>query len=235
MEIRNACINDYNDIDKLFWQSDLYHFTGEPYIYLKTSKSYRSKEYIESLINKKENISKVLENNNKIIGFIFAYEEERGKLPFHRKRKFLVIDNIVIEKGHQNKGYGNILMDYIINYAKAKEYNDIILDVYCFNEKAIKLYKKEGIQGIEARNDIKNKIKMYKTRAVLRLTGLYMLRARWALRGSIRLGRCAPTAHSTHILQGCKPAVCLFALQKRHIQPNVMCNLPNILWVNKIY
>jgi hypothetical protein len=44
--------------------------------------------------------------------------------------------------------------------------------------------------------------------------------AQWADRGSVRLGRCAPTAYSTHIF-----AVAgnlrfpLSQLQKRHIQP----------------
>jgi ribosomal protein S18 acetylase RimI-like enzyme len=59
-----------------------------------------------------------------------------------------VIDNVVIEKEYQNKGYGKALMDYIIKYAKEEEYNDIILSVYCFNEKAIKLYEKKGFKKL---------------------------------------------------------------------------------------
>jgi len=36
MTIRKASINDFTQINELFWQSDLYHYDNEPYIYEKT-------------------------------------------------------------------------------------------------------------------------------------------------------------------------------------------------------
>jgi len=148
INIRKACITDYDQINNLFWQSDLYHYNNEPYIYEKSNEHARSKEYIESLINDKASIFIVLEIENNIIGFLYAYEETKGGLPFHKKRKYIVIDNIVVDEKHQNKGYGKKLLDYIIKYAKDKNYNDIELYVYCFNKKAIKLYEKYGFENL---------------------------------------------------------------------------------------
>ena len=146
--IRKANIEDYDRINELFWQSDNYHYYNEPYIYIKTDEACRSSEYIESLINDESNIFLILENENEIIGFLYAYEETKGKLPFHKKRKYIVIDNIVVDENYRNKGYGEKLLDHIIEYAKKGNYNDIMLYVYCFNKNAIKLYEKKGFKTI---------------------------------------------------------------------------------------
>jgi hypothetical protein len=54
----------------------------------------------------------------------------------------------------------------------------------------------------------------------LHITGLYAFRRLRRLQGSIRLGRLRlPRLIPPTFLQGCKPTVCLFALQKRRIQP----------------
>ena len=148
INIRKACATDYAQINNLFCQSDLYHYKNEPYIYEKSNEYARSKEYIESLISDKASIFIVLEIENKIIGFLYAYEETKGGLPFHKKRKYIVIDNIVVDTQYQNKGYGKKLLDYIIKYAKDGNYNNIELYVYCFNEKAIKLYEKYGFENL---------------------------------------------------------------------------------------
>jgi len=144
--IRKANIGDYDRINKLYWQSDYFHYNNEPYIYEKTDEGCRTKEYIESLLN--ENIFIVLEEEKEIIGFLYAYEETKGHLPFHKKRKYIVIDNIVIDEKNRNNGYGEKLLNYIIEYAKNGNYNDIVLNVYRFNENAIKLYEKKGFKII---------------------------------------------------------------------------------------
>jgi diamine N-acetyltransferase len=146
--IRKANIEDYDYINKLYWQSDCFHYNNEPYIYEKTNEGCRTKEYIESLLNEEINIFIVLEKGMEIIGFLFAYEETKGYLPFHKKRKYIVIDNIVIDENYRNNGYGEKLLNHIIEYAKNGNYNDIVLNVYRFNETAIKLYEKKGFKII---------------------------------------------------------------------------------------
>jgi diamine N-acetyltransferase len=146
--IRKANIGDYDKINKLYWQSDCFHYNNEPYIYEKTNEGCRAKEYIESLLNEEKNILIALETENEMIGFLYAYEETKGHLPFHKKRKYIVIDNIVIDENYRNNGYGEKLLDYIIEYAKNGKYNDILLNVYRFNENAIKLYEKKGFKII---------------------------------------------------------------------------------------
>jgi len=146
LNIRRANMEDFDKINKLFWQSDCFHYNNEPYIYEKTNDGGRTREYIESLINDKINIFIILKKEKKIIGFLFAHEETKGHLPFHKKRKYIVLENIVIDENYRNNGYGEKLLNYIIEYAKNGNYNDIVLYVYKFNENAIKLYEKKGFK-----------------------------------------------------------------------------------------
>ena len=144
--IRKANIEDYEKINNLFWQSDFFHYNNDLYIYEKTNDGCRTIEYIESLIKDETNIFIVLEKEKEIIGFLIAYEETKGNLPFQKKRKYMVLDNIVIDENYRNNGYGEKLLNYIIEYSKNGNYNDIVLNVYRFNENAIKLYEKKGFE-----------------------------------------------------------------------------------------
>jgi len=146
--IRKADIKDYDKINELYWQSDNFHYNNEPYIYEKTNEGCRTIEYIETLINDKKSIFVVLEKEKEVIGFLYAYEETKGHLPFHKKRKYIVLDNIIINENHRKNGYGEKLLNYIIKYVKNENYNDIVLYVYKFNENAIKLYEKKGFKII---------------------------------------------------------------------------------------
>src|SRR5215510_11722164 len=89
--IRKTNIDDFQRINELFWQSDCFHYNNEPYIYEKTNEGCRPKEYIEKIINDKNIIFLILEKEKEVIGFLHAYEETKGRLPFHKKRKYLVI------------------------------------------------------------------------------------------------------------------------------------------------
>jgi ribosomal protein S18 acetylase RimI-like enzyme len=155
MNIRIASLNDIERINELFWQSDLFHHNNEPNIYEKTNEGHRSKEYIETILNEDKDIFVVLELDDKIIGFLYGYEEIKGKLPFHKKRKYFVLDNIVIDTKYQNKGYGKKLIDYIIEYSNKKMYDDIMLNVYTFNKKAISIYEKYGFRNLSQNMSLK--------------------------------------------------------------------------------
>lgn len=148
MNIKAASTDDYESISQLFWESDNYHFQNQPNIYNETKEHFRQFEYIKKLIEDPKSLFYTLEINNKIVGFIYGYEELKGFLPFHKKRKYFYIENIIIGKRYQQKGYGKLLLQKIINDCKEKKYSDIVLNVYTFNKKAISLYNSFGFQEL---------------------------------------------------------------------------------------
>jgi len=146
--IREAEPRDADTISRLFWESDNYHFQNVPHIYRETKESFRSSEYLQGLMEEEKSLFYILEKDGVSLGFIYAYEEKKGFLPFHRKRTYLYIDNIVISREHQHKGYGVALLDSVIEESKKRNYSDIMLNVYSFNENAIALYQKKGFSEL---------------------------------------------------------------------------------------
>jgi len=148
MNIRKATVEDYSAISVLFNQSDNFHSINEPYIYQHTFSDFRTADYISDLITNEQSIFLVLDNDEMIVGFLYAYFEVKGGLPIHKSRKYLVIDNICINKEEQNKGYGEKLLEYVVTTAKELQLSDIMLNVYSFNSHAISLYNKFGFKTL---------------------------------------------------------------------------------------
>jgi ribosomal protein S18 acetylase RimI-like enzyme len=146
MTIRKSCIDDVGQIHELFFQSDIYQFNNESfnYIYKKPDEIHRGEDYIKYLINSDKHILVVIEEENKIIGLLCGHEEESPSEPYFIKRKYLHIENIVVDEKYRNKGYGSQLLEYIKNYCKEKGYSDIILETFGYNSPAIRMYEKNS-------------------------------------------------------------------------------------------
>jgi diamine N-acetyltransferase len=137
MQIRAATERDIGAISGLYWQSDCYHADGEPYVYQKTDHDFRSVDYITSIINDQQSIFVVAELDGRICGFAYGYIEIKGNLPIHRQRKTFVLDNIVVDQEHQNQGCGALLLRSIIEAARGLQCDDVSLNVYSFNQRAL--------------------------------------------------------------------------------------------------
>lgn len=54
--------------------------------------------------------------------------------------KQIEIDNVILDEKHQSKGYGNILLDFIENWAKENHCETIELNTYVQNSRSHKFY-----------------------------------------------------------------------------------------------
>lgn len=61
--------------------------------------------------------------------------------------------NIAVAKGHQGKGFGNLLIQHVISLAKKEKVKKIFLEVRKSNHRAIKLYKRNGFKLQNIRKD----------------------------------------------------------------------------------
>ena len=148
MIIRKATKDDYEGIVALHLESDRFHAEREPWIYQKTSDAHRDREYIGSQIDDPKALFLVAEIDGEVSGFLYGYEEEKGFLPFHRKRTFFTLDNLAVLESRRRRGIGKSLLEKAIDYARERRYDDIILNVYCFNEEAIGLYAGAGFKPL---------------------------------------------------------------------------------------
>lgn len=96
-------------------------------------KPYYFYSSIEELKDKKERIF-ILKENNELIGSVAILDNE--------------IDDLIVNKKYQGKGYGKKLLLYAINKMQNLKVEKITLHVAKWNEKALKLYENNGFKCV---------------------------------------------------------------------------------------
>lgn len=134
--IRELIKEDLNDtFFDIYYEGFLYHYNHRKDLFKKKTKE-ELKEYVFEQIK----------NGLKIIGY-FNDNELVGYLGYEIKEKatkFIWIDELVITEKERGKGYGTLLMNEIKNIQEKENIQRIELNVFAFNESAVKLYKKLG-------------------------------------------------------------------------------------------
>lgn len=91
----------------------------------------------------------------KIVGFALSKIHITFNIPLLKSSSYLFIDNFIINKEYRNKGVGKILFASIKNFCLLKELDNIQLNVWNFNEGAIKFYKDLGFSTSKKRLELK--------------------------------------------------------------------------------
>ena len=84
--------------------------------------------------------------NNKVVGMIcgiITKYEEVDYLDYKCPIKGEITE-LIVSKNERNSGIGNILMNKMEEYFISKNCEYITIDVFGYNDKAYKFYKKEG-------------------------------------------------------------------------------------------
>ncbi|MCK4918312.1 MAG: GNAT family N-acetyltransferase [Candidatus Pacebacteria bacterium] len=141
MKIRKAKKEDILSILKLVEKMVDFHYAIDK-IY-KPYKEYKELEkYFKSLINTKDNILVVVENENKIIGFLEGgIEKASNDVMFD---KIGTINNIFIEEKFRNKGIAKKLLKYIFEYFKSKNIEYIQISTDARNKVGKEFWKKNN-------------------------------------------------------------------------------------------
>lgn len=150
MVIKNATMMDFEEIHSIFGEVHDLHLNN-------TTNTFKdidpfTKEEFEEVLSDKNSFFLIAEEI-KIIGFIHAFINEREG----RKTKFkrtMHIEHLGVIKTEHNRGVGSKLIEEIKKIAKVNKCDNIILDVYSFNENAIKFYKNKGFKEKKIKMEI---------------------------------------------------------------------------------
>ncbi len=142
MVIKKATMMDFEEIHELFQEVHDLHLDNTNNIF-KDGDPFPKEEFEKILSDEKSFFLKAEEI--KIIGFINAFINEReGRLTKHKKT--MHIEQIGVKKGEHNRGVGTKLIEEIKSIAKENNCDNIILDVWSFNDNAIEFYKNKGFE-----------------------------------------------------------------------------------------
>ncbi len=148
MEIRCAKISDSGRINELYEQLDKTHRVAHTDRFQEPSEHGRSIEYQNELITNPDIELAVAIINNEIIGFVEGRIMKSADYQVLRKRQWLQVNSLVVDKDFQCRGIGQELFDYLVAWGKSKEAESVELNVYSFNESAMAFYKKNDFHEI---------------------------------------------------------------------------------------
>jgi ribosomal protein S18 acetylase RimI-like enzyme len=146
INIRKATSQDYDGFCELVDTIDALHREQLPDMFQKPAGPSREKEYYLDLIAD-ENVGLFLaEAGGKLAGYAHILIKEAPAIPIFVPRRYAVIDAIVVDPRYRNQGAGARLMDEMHAWAVAQGAASIELNVYEFNQNAIRFYQNLGFQ-----------------------------------------------------------------------------------------
>ena len=162
----NPQIHDLNKIATLKYDVDF-----RTYDKLFSSKEKAIKTLEKNL--KKEENTKVIYDNDNIIGMLTVYTYDKQPKTHFNSLKLLIVDiwdylvicdikkddlyiaEIAIDENQRSKGYGTKVIEDIIDYAQKKGYKRVILDTDFKNTKAKSLYERLGFKVYNKKSFLK--------------------------------------------------------------------------------
>lgn len=141
--IRKIIASDYNEINKLVYQVHELHYSNRPDIYVDGNPL--PIEYFNEILNDDTSFNYVYEEDNKICGLLIATKHTNRSIPISKQRTTYFIEDIVVDKSFRRKGIGKKLYYFLKEQANKENIDAIELNVWAFNESAIKFYESLGM------------------------------------------------------------------------------------------
>lgn len=141
--IRKVVEKDYEDLKKLVYQVHELHYSNRPDIYVDGNPL--PLEYFTEVLNNATAFNYVYVEDNKICGLLMATKKNNRAIPISKQRTTYFIEDIVVDKNSRRKGIGKKLYYFLKEQASKENIDAIELNVWSFNESAIKFYESLGM------------------------------------------------------------------------------------------
>ena len=145
MNVRFACENELDRINKLRKQVNDLHVEGKPDVF-KPGFSEELENYLYVIWKDPEQKIVVVEQNDIICGFAVLRHITKKETPFMVERDFLDIDELCVDEAYRRKGAATKMVAFIKEYAAKKGYRRIELNMWEFNQGALAFYESVGFQ-----------------------------------------------------------------------------------------
>ncbi len=144
MNIRRAIPADAGRINDLLYQVAKIHADGRPDIFKTATKKYSDGELIEIIECDAAPIF-VAEEDGAVLGYAFCICKTVKDHILLKDKKTLYIDDLCIDERSRGKHIGKSIYEYVVAFAKKEGFDDITLNVWAFNEGAMRFYEDCGM------------------------------------------------------------------------------------------
>ena len=144
MEIRFAKIEDVPGILALLRQIGQVHHRGRPDIFQDNAQKYGASQVI-ALLDKPNTPVFVAAENDKLLGYCFCLVKEHFRDPVIANHTELYIDDLCVDEDLRGQQIGKALFDAVCRYARQRGCYNVTLNVWSFNENALRFYEHRGM------------------------------------------------------------------------------------------
>ncbi|HEH9399465.1 TPA: GNAT family N-acetyltransferase [Aeromonas sobria] len=144
MEIRKATELDIDAIVELNRQIGELHYEHYPEVFCPPSPEERG--FLLSAIGAEGRLFCVAEQDGMVVGFLTARIDINESVPFLTKAPICRIGTVVVDEQHRSHGIGKGLIAHCDSWAKARDAQQIRLEVMAFNVRAKALYASLGFK-----------------------------------------------------------------------------------------
>lgn len=145
MDIRVATTKDVKTLQDLNDEVFVDNHKYDSDLKMDWAQSSKGKEYFTEVVNNKDAICLIAEENGKAIGYIAAQPKDFG----YRLSKYIEIENMGVSHEQRSKGIGGRLMEECLKMAKSKGFQRAYVNAYFENTGAISFYEKSGFRKID--------------------------------------------------------------------------------------
>lgn len=145
MEIRFASAQDVAGILALLRQVGRVHYEGRQDLFRSNAQKYGASQVLAMLDSSQTPIFVAVEDD-KVLGYGFCKMKPYENDPVICDHLELYIDDLCVDENCRGKGVGTAIYKEILRYARMRGCYNVTLNVWSFNESAMRFYESLGLK-----------------------------------------------------------------------------------------
>ena len=142
--VRLANETDIPRLEDLLYQVHGLHAEGRPDIFIPGCKKYTADQLREILADPVSTPVFVAVADGVLVGYCFCIRQVQTAASM-QKITTLYIDDLCVDAAMRGKGFGKVLYDHAVEYARMNGYYNLTLNVWACNPSAMRFYEKCGL------------------------------------------------------------------------------------------
>ena len=149
IKLRQVRRDDFQQLCEIYQQIHDIHVESIPNVFKKAQAL--SQEYFDALLANENVHFVVAEEGDILVGLCISELRPSNDIPVLRKRTLLSVESVGVREGWKGKRVGTKLFADAEKFARKNRADDMVLNVYDFNENAIHFYEKVGFKSLSRR------------------------------------------------------------------------------------
>ena len=144
--IRRAQAEDIPALLNLLTQVNMVHHRGRPDLFKGPATKYSAFELQGIVSDERSPVFVYTDDGGRVLGYAFCVFKQVKNSQLLADVKTLYVDDLCVDENCRGQGVGRALYAHVLSFAKAAGCYNVTLNVWAFNESAIRFYESCGMR-----------------------------------------------------------------------------------------